>query len=95
MNLPTIDTYCNYSSGNYGAHALRVDFDNLTLWYSYNTIIAFRGGGYPMTVRQNDWSTTTGKHLNAIDGSDKKGRVSGEKFETMLQDALKKLGLSN
>ena len=95
MNLPTIDTYGRYSSGNYGAHCLRVDFDNLTLWYSYSTIIAFRGGGYGRVVRQNDWSTTTGKHLNAIDGGDKKARVPGEKFEAMLQDALKKLGLSN
>lgn len=94
-SLPTIDTYGRYSSSNYGAHCLRVDFDNLTLWYSYNTIIAFRGGGYSRTVRENDWSTTTGKHLNAVDGGNKKARVPGEEFEVMLQDALKKLGLSN
>ena len=95
MNLPTIDTYGRYSSGNYGAHCLRVDFDNLTLWYSYNTIVAFRGGEYPLVVRQNDWSTTTGKHLNAIDGGEKSSRIPGEKFEKMLDETLKKLGLSN
>ena len=97
MNLPTIDTYGRYSSGNYGAHCLRVDFDNLTLWYSYNTIIAFatRIGTYGRVVRQNDWSTTTGKHLNAIDGGNKKGRIPGDQFEAQLADVLKKLGLSN
>jgi hypothetical protein len=95
MNLPTIDTYGNYSSGNYGAHCLRVDFDNLTLWYSYNTIVAFRGGEYGRVVRQNDWGPTTGKHLNAIDGGEKSSRIPGEKFEKMLNETLKKLGLSN
>lgn len=96
--LPTIDTYGRYSSGNYGAHCLRVDFENLTLWYSYNTIIAYHfygEGSDGLTVRQNDWSTTTGKHLNAIDGGDKKRRISGNEFEKKLADILKKLGLSN
>lgn len=95
MNLPTISTYGNYSSDNYGAHALRVDFDNLTLWYSYKTVVAFRGGGYPRQVRQNSWGPTTGKHLNAIDGGEKSSRIDGQEFENRLNDALKKLGLSN
>lgn len=94
-NLPQIRSYGNYPSDNYDAHSLRIEFDNLTLWLSCDTIVAFRGGGYPRMVRQNDWGMATGKHLNAIDGGDKKGRIPGEKFETMLQDALKKLGLSN
>ena len=93
--LPSIDTYGRYSSGNYGAHCLRVDFDNLTIWYSYNTIIAYRASGHLTRVRQNDWSTTTGKHLNAIDGGDKKSRIPGADFEAQLADVLKGFGLSN
>ena len=95
MNLPTISSYGNYSSDNYGAHALRVDFDNLTLWYSYQTILAFRGWGYPRLVRQNSWGPTTGKHLNAIDGGEKSSRLPGDVFEAKLAAVLKGLGLSN
>ena len=78
--LPTISTYGNYSSNNYGAHALRVDIGELTVWFSYKTPIAFHKLGHDRVVRVNDWSTTTGKHLNAIDGGDKKSRVSAERF---------------
>jgi len=95
MNLPSINTYGKYSSGNYGSHALRVDFDRLTLWYSYKTIVAFRGGDYPLTVRENSWGPTTGKHLNAIDGGEKSSRLPGEEFERRLGETLKKFGLSD
>ncbi len=98
MNLPTINTYGKYSSGNYGAHALRVDFDNLTLYYSYKTVVAFRAPGYGVTVRENSWGPTTGKHLNAIDGGDKftkAQRIEGGAFENMLADVLTKMGLNN
>lgn len=93
MNIPRIRSYGKYSD-NYGTHCLRAEFDNFTIWQSYNTIVAFRGGGYPLTVRENEWGPTTGKHLNAIDGGDKKGRVSGERFHYLLQQALENVGLS-
>lgn len=92
MKLPTIRNYVNYSSDNYGAHSLEVSFDSLTLYYYYKTIIAFiyKGKQY---VRVNDWSTTTGKHLNAIDNGDKKSRMQGDDFEKLLTKTLKKLRL--
>lgn len=88
MELPTIESYGNYSSSNYGAHALRVDVGDLTVWFSYKTPIAFRKLGADRVVRQNDWKQTTGKHLNAIDGGDKKARVSSEEFERLFSEAM-------
>lgn len=84
--LPTIGSYGDYSSTNYGAHTLRVDLGPLTVWFSYKTPVAFRAPGTPMVVRQNDWGATTGKHLKWIDGETSKtakNRVSGERFEEL------------
>lgn len=93
--LPTVNNYMGrrYSSDNYGAHSLEVDLGLLCLYYSYKTVVAFRYKG-KLTVRVNDWSTTTGKHLNEIDGGDKKSRIEGEKFEKQLAQVLVELGLS-
>ena len=89
-DLPTITSYVDYSSDNYGAHALRVDVGNLTLWYSYKTVIAFRAPGTGRVVSENAWSTTTGKHLNQIDGGDKKNRLPRAEFEDKLRQAIAK-----
>jgi hypothetical protein len=56
--------------------------------FSYKTPIAFAQGGR-VVVRQNDWSTTTGKHLNAIDGGSsdaKKARLSTADFESAMSE---------
>ena len=92
MKLPTIESYYPYSSDNYGANSLKLEFENLTLYYSYKTIIAFRAGN-GLAIRKNDWSSTTGKHLNAID-DDKSRRIDGEEFERQLLEVLKEKGLS-
>tara|TARA_R110002096_G_C14179312_1_gene686728 strand:+ start:90 stop:371 length:282 start_codon:yes stop_codon:yes gene_type:complete len=58
------------------------------IWFSYETPIAFKRGIQEFT-RVNDWSSTTGRHLNSIDGgspSAKARRISGDEF-------LKKLSL--
>ena len=71
----------NFTKFNVGA---------LTLWFSYETPIAFKVDGQPRIVRENIWSTTTGKHLNAIDGGTKEAkaeRVSSVEFNKAL-DAL-------
>lgn len=86
--LPSFGTYGNYSSSNYGAHALAFYLPHITIYFSYKTPVAFNGPK-GLRVRQNDWSTTTGKHLNAIDGGNKKARIPGEQFERELAEALK------
>lgn len=86
--LPKISSYGEYSSDNYGAHSLLVSFENFDLYFSYKTIIAFKHKG-KLIVRQNDWHTTTGKHLNWIDGGNKKDRLSSTVFEAELSKVLK------
>lgn len=64
----------------------RLDIGTVTIWYSYQTTIAFMADG-KKTVRVNSWSSTTGKHLNAVDFGTKDAkaaRVSGEEFERLL-----------
>lgn len=93
-NLPTISNYGNYSSDNYGAHSLKVSFDTLDLYYSYETVVAFNFKGN-FVVSENCWGSTTGKHLNWIDNGDKKNRVTREQFENELKEVLTKLGLND
>jgi len=81
--LPSISNYGQYSSDNYGAHTLRVEVGPLTIWFSYRTPVAFRAPGVPRVVHKNVWGRTTGKHLNWIDGGDKKSRVESEVFDNL------------
>lgn len=89
MNLPRFYVYGQYS-GNYGAHALAFeDAHGNTFYFSYDTLIAFRGPK-GLRVRQNDWGPTTGKHLNAIDGGAKSDRLPADKFEAAYRDSFGK-----
>lgn len=90
-NLPTFEVYGDYSNRNYGAHALRFfDAAGNCYWFSYQTLVAFNKPGYGRVVRQNDWGPTTGKHLNAIYGGDKRTRVSSQDFERRFQEAFRR-----
>lgn len=59
----------------------------LTIWFSYETPVAFRSPEHRL-VRENDWSVTTGKYLNRIDGGDKGSRITGREFERELEIAI-------
>ena len=86
FRLPSFRSYGNYSSGNYGAHCLRIDFGPVTVWFSYQTPIAFHVDGHERVILRNYWKQTTGKHLNAIDGGSyqaKKARVDQETFDRL------------
>ena len=84
MKLPNFRTYVNYSSDNYGIHALVFYVDGRAFYFSYETLIAFTDPNGKLVIRENDWGTTTGKHLNAID-SDKNKRVTGTRFEQLYE----------
>lgn len=60
----------------------KLNMNELSIWFSYETPIAFSSFGQ-IFIRQNDWSSTTGKHLNYIN-TDKKLRLTGEHFEKLL-----------
>ena len=100
-NLPTIYSYGDYSSGNYGAHCMcmvippsRKNKHGITLYFSYDTLVAFRGyvkdmGGRDLFVHKNVWGTTTGKHLNFIDYGHKEARFNDKDFEHYYKEAIK------
>lgn len=86
-NLPTFSTYCRNTTA---ANALVFDMGNgLLVYFSYKTPVGFSKFG-TVTVRQNEWGPTTGKHLNAIDNGDKSSRIPGDRFESLLADELAK-----
>lgn len=84
--------YGNYSSDNYGANSIAVKMGTRTVYYSYDTVVAFMGtnsrGEYLDCTCENCWGTTTGKHLNWLDGGNKKERLSREEFLKQLQEFL-------
>lgn len=89
-NLPSVESY---SQNTPRANCIRVEVGELSLWYSYNTVVAFRSPKTGKVVRVNDWSVTTGKHLNWIDGGNKSARISGEEFEKQLAAVLQSYSL--
>jgi len=95
LNNLDISNYGNYASDNYGAHTMRLRLGRFTLWYSYNTVIAFTGPGMPLIGRsiwccENCWGPTTGKHLNFIE-PDKTKRVPVDEFEKELSRILSRI----
>lgn len=88
LELPTIMGYGDYASSNYGLNAIRVSVGPITVYYSYRTPVAFRVQGRDLVVRENMWSATTGKHLNWIDGGNKKERVDSAEFERLWDEQI-------
>ena len=74
----------------FDGRAIQLFIGRLVVWFSYNTVIAFKSPLYrdnELFIRENVWSKTTGKHLNAIN-PDKSIRVSQEVFERNLKNCL-------
>lgn len=63
----SIEHYC-------GNNAHQVMVGDKTVWFSYQTPVAFQSGSGPIVVIVNCWGNTTGKHLNEIDGGDREAR---------------------
>lgn len=69
-----------------------VEVGNLDLYFSYETVVAFRSPKTGLVISENVWSSTTGKHLNWIN-PDKDRRVKHEEFEKLLKETLEGAGL--
>jgi hypothetical protein len=91
LNQVSIGNYGNYSSDNYGSSRY-VTIGSLTLYFSYKTVIAFENIS-GLTICQNDWGTTTGKHLNSI-STDKSKRIPYAQFKELLDKVLEIHGLA-
>ena len=92
VQLPTIKTYGEYSSDNYGMNTVILDMPSIRLYYSYDTIVAYSCAGDGLVVCENVWGTTTGKHLNWIH-PDHSRRLDRNEFEDKLYSALSKLSI--
>jgi hypothetical protein len=73
---------------------MEVNIGNLTLYFSYKTVVAFSDGYNKTVVSENNWGPTTGKHLNAIDNGRKDQRLKRADFEAALEEVLKKHDLT-
>lgn len=91
IKLASVKTYGEYSSDNYGAHCLKVSLPEIEIYFSYETPVAFWLAGTGLTVCQNEWGTTTGKHLNWIDPDHSK-RIPADEFASRLESALTSKG---
>ncbi len=69
-----------------------VTLGRLTLWFSYETLVAFRLSPGPLQVSENQWTSTTDKHLSYIDPR-KKDRLASDEFELKVWEVLAQLGL--
>ena len=89
----TMTNYGQYSSTGQGAHTICLNVDDLQLFFSYNTVVAFNHPSTGLVVSENVWSTTTGKHLNWIDYGAKGRRIQNFEFKQKLESLLNRLNL--
>ena len=84
----------NFSSDNYGRdnNARMFSIGELDIYFSYDTVVAFRKNYGDLKIIKNYWGTTTGGHLNAID-EDKSIRMSNDDFNQALKELLTDLKL--
>lgn len=85
--------YGEWSTNNYGAQTIAIQLGTRTVYYSYDTIVAFNGtnskGEKFDCVVQNIWGRSTGKHLNRIDGGHPETRLDQKTFDKKLKEFLK------
>ncbi|MFW6129862.1 MAG: hypothetical protein ACOC56_01685 [Atribacterota bacterium] len=72
---------------NLDRNFMLVTMGDVSVWFSYETPVAFLKQGQKKVVRKNEWSTTTGKHINKLE-PDKNKRVDGKVFISMLKKIL-------
>ena len=92
MSNIRISSYVQSKSNNYGLNSILVEIGNLDLYFSYQTVVAFRSPETGLVVSENNWGPTTGKHLNAI-GVSPKLRIDRGEFDKQLDAMLAKYGL--
>jgi hypothetical protein len=61
-----------------------VELGEITIYFSYETPIAYYSRQHGRAIRKNDWGPTTGKHLNYVDSGSVSERIDGRKFEFQL-----------
>lgn len=88
MSLPKFTCYTDHTSKNYGLNSLCFEVSGREFYFSYSTLVAFRGRDGRLRVTRNYWGPTTGKHLNAIDREHAKDRLSAEDFQKAYETEM-------
>ncbi len=73
----------NYSGDKAVLIEITDDDKVLKLYYSYDTLIAFRINE-KLYISKNEWTRTTGRHLNSI-SADKDIRIPHKELEDILK----------
>lgn len=84
VNKLNVKSYGGYKSDNYGVNSLMVTDSGIEYYYSYTALIGIKSRGILKCIR-NYWGKTTGKHLNWLDGGNKKDRLTSEEFQKYVE----------
>jgi len=85
-----VGTYTAAKGENYGMNALYVQAGSLTVWFSYDTIIAFQDGVEDRVGLSNPAGSTTAKHLGLVCPE---YRLAQDDFDKALHAAFDKHGV--
>lgn len=91
MGLPSFQSYANYANKSSAYNSLQFFLPNVTLWFSYGSLVAFKPLGNPTIISENIWGNTSGKHINLIEPN-KKNRIPRELFK-LLWDEFESTGM--
>lgn len=72
----------------HGANQTEVNIGDITLYFSYETCVAFHLAGAGYFVSENVWSRTTAKHISQMTGVSKDRRISKAEFTAKLDYIL-------
>ena len=88
-----IDYYYRNEKNKPYPNAVGFKLGRIELYFSFNTLIAFRVPYTSMFISENIWGQTTGRHLNAID-PDKSKRLPRKEFEAKADQLLSELHIN-
>lgn len=86
-------TKISFYNENSAKNAILLTINGVRFYFSYRTLVAVKYSGESAT-HVNDWGTTTGKHLNWIDGGSPKTRVTGEVWDNHVAQAMQAAGIT-
>lgn len=70
MEIPKVNNYYFGQSGVPQANAIAITIKDITLYFSYKTLVALKDDN-GLIISENLWGNTTSRHLNAIEPSEK------------------------
>ena len=75
------------SNSKNGAHCMAVKIGNLSVYYSYRSVVAFRYPDFGLVVSENVFGKVTGKHIAVIKAMGKWIEKARDVFLDLLRQA--------